>query len=56
MRGLILVTGGTGKTGRRLIAELRKKGVPFRVASRGVTISEEACPFDWTQPGSWTKR
>jgi ergot alkaloid biosynthesis protein len=55
MSNLVLVTGGTGKTGRRLVSQLRKNGIPCRVASRGVAAAERACPFDWTQPGSWDR-
>jgi uncharacterized protein YbjT (DUF2867 family) len=48
MSGLILVTGGTGKTGRSLVAQLQRTGVPCRAASRhGVP------PFDWGQPATW---
>ena len=39
---LILVLGGTGKTGRRIVARLASRGVPTRVASRAVDPS-----FDW---------
>jgi ergot alkaloid biosynthesis protein len=53
MGSLILVTGGTGKTGRRLVSELRGKGVECRVASRGATVAEGERPFDWTLPESW---
>ncbi len=48
MSGLVLVTGGTGKTGRNLVAQLQRAGVPYRAASRhGVP------PFDWAQPATW---
>jgi uncharacterized protein YbjT (DUF2867 family) len=30
----ILVLGGTGKTGRRIIQRLETRGVPYRLASR----------------------
>ena len=50
----ILVTGGTGKTGRRLVARLREGGFPCRVAARGVTAGEDTA-FDWTQPETWPR-
>jgi uncharacterized protein YbjT (DUF2867 family) len=43
-----LVVGGTGKTGRRVVARLRARGVPTRVGSR----SGER-PFDWEDPATW---
>ena len=48
MSGLVLVTGGTGKTGRSLVAQLQRAAVPNRAASRhGVP------QFDWAQPATW---
>ena len=44
----VLVTGGTGKTGRRIVDRLRARGVPVRVGSR----SGEP-PFDWDDPATW---
>lgn len=44
----ILVTGGTGKTGRRLIQRLQAAGIPVRVGSRSAAL-----PFDWTLPATW---
>ncbi|OLF12832.1 NAD(P)-dependent oxidoreductase [Actinophytocola xinjiangensis] len=44
----ILVTGATGKSGRRIVARLRLLGIPVRAASR---TGEH--PFDWTDPGTW---
>ncbi|MBT2424299.1 NAD(P)H-binding protein [Streptomyces sp. ISL-112] len=44
----VLVTGGTGKTGRRVVARLRESGVETRAASR----SGET-PFDWEDPATW---
>jgi ergot alkaloid biosynthesis protein len=52
MSTFVLVTGGTGKTGRRLVAQLRERGVPCRVASRGSASSHS---FDWTRPGTWER-
>lgn len=44
----ILVTGATGKTGRRVAARLAERGVPVRAGSRAADP-----PFDWTDPGTW---
>ncbi|WP_145503691.1 NAD(P)H-binding protein [Streptomyces sp. CFMR 7] len=44
----VLVTGATGKSGRRVVTRLRACGVPVRAASR---TGEH--PFDWTDPGTW---
>ncbi|MBZ0266733.1 NAD(P)H-binding protein [bacterium] len=46
--GLTLVLGGTGKTGRRVAANLEAKGVPVRIGSRGATP-----PFDWDHEAGW---
>ena len=43
-----LVIGGTGKTGRRVAARLRDRGLPVRIGSR----SGEP-PFDWTDESTW---
>jgi uncharacterized protein YbjT (DUF2867 family) len=45
---VVLVTGGTGKTGRRVVNQLIQAGRPVRIGSRGA-----APPFDWENPGSW---
>ena len=44
----ILVTGGTGKTGRRIVEKLRKIGKPTRVGSRSSTPA-----FDWNNDSNW---
>jgi uncharacterized protein YbjT (DUF2867 family) len=44
----ILVLGGTGKTGRRVVERLRARGVPVQVGSR----SGEP-PFDWENRDTW---
>ena len=44
-----LVLGATGKTGRRVAARLRLRGVPVRAASRS---SETR--FDWSDPAGWS--
>jgi uncharacterized protein YbjT (DUF2867 family) len=44
----VLVTGGTGKTGRRVAERLAARGVGVRIGSR------TAAPrFDWHDPGTW---
>ncbi|MFL0448194.1 NmrA family NAD(P)-binding protein [Corynebacterium xerosis] len=43
-----LITGATGKTGRRVVALLREHGHSVREASRS-----SATPFDWTRPETW---
>jgi uncharacterized protein YbjT (DUF2867 family) len=45
----ILLLGGKGKTGRRVVAQLEAKGVPVRPASRS---SERR--FDWYDESTWT--
>lgn len=44
----ILVTGATGKSGRRVVGQLRARGLPVRAAARG---GEHI--FDWTDSGTW---
>jgi len=46
--GLTLVIGGTGKTGRRVAARLKARGVETRVASRSANPS-----FDWNDTDTW---
>jgi ergot alkaloid biosynthesis protein len=53
MSGLVLVTGGTGKTGRRVAAQLRERGVACRVGARAVVSGEGAQRFDWTDSATW---
>ncbi|MER7881962.1 NAD(P)H-binding protein [Streptomyces fimicarius] len=48
VQGPVLVTGGTGKTGRRVVARLRELGVETRAASRSGDT-----PFDWADPATW---
>lgn len=49
----ILVTGGTGKTGRPLSAMLRARGVRVRVASRHPDPADpDAVRFDWHDPAT----
>jgi len=44
----ILVLGGTGKTGRRIIERLTKRGIEARVGSRSADL-----PFDWLDRTTW---
>jgi uncharacterized protein YbjT (DUF2867 family) len=44
----ILVLGGTGKTGRRVVERLRARGLAVRVGSRSGQP-----PFDWSEPSTW---
>ena len=44
----ILVLGGTGKTGRRVLDRLRTRGLPTRLGSRGAKP-----PFDWENEATW---
>ena len=44
----ILVLGGTGKTGRRIAARLRERGIDVRIGSRSATP-----PFDWNDESTW---
>lgn len=43
-----LITGGTGKTGRRIAQRLTALGQPVRIGSRSADV-----PFDWEQPATW---
>ena len=44
----ILVLGGTGKTGRRVVQRLSARGLPVRVGSRSGSP-----PFDWEKVETW---
>jgi uncharacterized protein YbjT (DUF2867 family) len=44
----ILVLGGTGKTGRRVVQRLEARGRPVRVGT-----PRSATPFDWNDPATW---
>ena len=44
----ILVSGATGKTGRRIAARLQLQGHAVHPGARGAAI-----PFDWDQPATW---
>lgn len=49
MNNQILVIGGTGKTGRKVVNQLEKQGHQVRVGSRSATPA-----FDWEDPGTWS--
>ena len=44
-----LVLGATGKTGRRVAAQLQSQGIPVRLGSRSADPK-----FDWAQESTWT--
>jgi uncharacterized protein YbjT (DUF2867 family) len=44
----ILLTGGTGKTGRRVAERLEALRLPVRIGSRRADP-----PFDWDEPSTW---
>jgi uncharacterized protein YbjT (DUF2867 family) len=44
----ILVIGSTGKTGKRVTAQLENRGIPVRHGSRTADI-----PFDWEDQQTW---
>ncbi|WCO01799.1 NmrA family NAD(P)-binding protein [Psychroserpens ponticola] len=44
----ILVIGGTGKTGRKVVNKLKKENQNVRIGSRNVSPS-----FDWQKPENW---
>lgn len=48
MESNILVIGGTGKTGRRVVEQLTKKGIIPRIGSRNASPS-----FDWDNKDTW---
>ena len=49
-KGITLVIGGTGKTGRRVAARLLDAGRQVRIGSRSAEL-----PFDWEKPDSWDR-
>ncbi|AFY92997.1 NAD(P)H-binding protein [Chamaesiphon minutus] len=50
IKGITLVIGGTGKTGRRVADRLLKAGRQVRIGSRSAEI-----PFDWEQQDTWDR-
>lgn len=56
MSNTVLVTGATGKTGRRLVPLLAGRGVTVRAATRNpdTTIQDaQTVRFDWRDPGTY---
>ncbi len=52
MANSILVTGGTGKTGSRVVEQLKAKGVSPRVGTRSPKGENDA-RFDWKDPSTF---
>jgi uncharacterized protein YbjT (DUF2867 family) len=48
MKENMLVIGGTGKTGRKVVDMLEARGYPVRIGSRGAQPA-----FDWNEPEGW---
>ncbi|MEQ8573961.1 MAG: NAD(P)H-binding protein, partial [Fulvivirga sp.] len=48
MKNNILVIGGTGKTGRKVVEKLKALDYPVRVVSRSASR-----PFDWNDQTTW---
>ena len=46
--GPVLVLGGTGKTGRRIVQRLKAKGVETRIGARSASPA-----FDWNDASTW---
>lgn len=44
----VLVTGGTGKTGRRIVQRLQERNITVRVGSRSANPA-----FDWEEEATW---
>src|SRR5215468_5664630 len=44
----VLVLGGTGKVGRRIVARLTARRVPVRIGARTAVPA-----FDWKDPATW---
>ena len=56
MSGAVLVTGPTGKVGRRLIPLLLRRGLKVRAASRSpgaARMGVEPVRFDWMNEGTF---
>ena len=50
MKSKVLVIGGTGKTGRKVVQKLTGLGYEVRIGSRSAEPS-----FDWNDPSGWDK-
>lgn len=48
MKKPVLVLGGTGKTGRKIVHHLAQANIEYRIGSRSAAI-----PFDWDKPEDW---
>ena len=48
MKGNYLIIGGTGKTGRKVVTNLKKQGCNVRIGSRSAVPS-----FEWEDPSNW---
>jgi len=48
MKGNYLIIGGTGKTGRKVVTNLKKEGCNVRIGSRSAVPS-----FEWEDPSNW---
>ena len=46
--GPVLVLGGTGKTGRRIVSGLKRRGIETRIGSRSASPA-----FNWQDPDGW---
>jgi ergot alkaloid biosynthesis protein len=51
MGARVLITGGKGKTGRRVAAHLTAKGIDFAIGTRRPDGPQDR-PFDWADPSS----
>ncbi|BBD99187.1 ergot alkaloid biosynthesis protein [Sphingobium amiense] len=49
----VLVTGGTGKTGRNVVEGLRERGVACRIAARKPPQTDTGVQFDWMDESSF---
>ena len=50
MNSNILVIGGTGKTGSRVVKQLQNRGINPRIGSRSASPS-----FDWDNKDTWVE-
>jgi uncharacterized protein YbjT (DUF2867 family) len=52
-QSLIAVVGATGKTGGRVLTQLKQQGYNTRALSRKPTRTEAERPFDWADQSGW---
>jgi uncharacterized protein YbjT (DUF2867 family) len=50
MENKYLVIGGTGKTGRKVVSNLKEQGLNVQIGSRSATP-----PFQWEDPSNWNE-